>query len=53
VDYVRYPFVADGAKAERQLGFVARYSSREALESYVRYRYPQAAAGTERSEVEA
>ena len=24
VDYVRYPFVADGEKARRELGFVAR-----------------------------
>lgn len=40
VDYVRFLFVADGEKAKRELGFAARYSSREALEEYLRYRYP-------------
>jgi UDP-glucose 4-epimerase len=40
VDYVRYPFVADGAKAERELGFRARHGSREALMRYLRFRYP-------------
>lgn len=43
VDYVRYPFVADGAKAERELGFRARYGSREALRAYLSYRYPERA----------
>jgi UDP-glucose 4-epimerase len=43
VDYVRFPFVADGEKAARELGFVPRYSSQEALMSYLRYRYPAAA----------
>jgi UDP-glucose 4-epimerase len=42
VDFVRYPFVADGAKAARELGYRASHSSREALESYLRYRYPVA-----------
>jgi UDP-glucose 4-epimerase len=42
VDFVRYPFVADGAKAARDLGFRASYSSRESLEAYLRYRYPVA-----------
>jgi len=43
VDYVRYPFVADGEKAERELGFKARYGSRDALMEYLRYRYPEGA----------
>jgi UDP-glucose 4-epimerase len=44
VDYVRFPFVADGEKARREMGFVARHSSREALASYLRYRHPRSAA---------
>jgi UDP-glucose 4-epimerase len=40
VDYVRYPFLGDGAKAERELGFRARHSSREALFAYLDYRHP-------------
>jgi UDP-glucose 4-epimerase len=40
VDYVRFPFQADGEKAARELGFVARYRSRESLLSYLRYRHP-------------
>lgn len=40
VDYVRYLFVAEGAKAERELGFVAQYSSRDALAAYLKHRYP-------------
>ena len=40
IDYVRYLFVADGAKASRELGFEARYGSREALMDYLAYRYP-------------
>jgi UDP-glucose 4-epimerase len=43
VDYARYPFVADGEKAERELGWKARYGSREALTDYLRYRHPHAA----------
>jgi len=43
VDYVRYLFVADGEKARRRLGFVARHSSRDALTAYLRYRHPHAA----------
>jgi UDP-glucose 4-epimerase len=43
VDYVRYPFVADGEKAERELGFRARFTSREALADYLRYRHPESA----------
>ena len=40
VDFARYPFLADGEKAERELGFRARYSSREALFAYLDYRHP-------------
>jgi UDP-glucose 4-epimerase len=40
LDYVRYLFVADGERAERELGFLARHTSREALEAYLRERYP-------------
>jgi UDP-glucose 4-epimerase len=42
IDFVRYPCVADGEKARVELGFAARYSSREALESYLEYRFPGA-----------
>jgi len=42
IDYVRYPFIADGEKAKLDLGFVAKYSSREALDSYIAYRHPAA-----------
>jgi UDP-glucose 4-epimerase len=45
LDYVRYLFVADGARAEREFGFRPRYSSREALLAYLRYRHPQGALG--------
>jgi UDP-glucose 4-epimerase len=41
VDYVRYPVLADGEKARRELGFAARHSSREALEAYLRERHPR------------
>jgi UDP-glucose 4-epimerase len=40
IDYVRFPFLADGEKARRDLGLVPRYSSREALMAYLEYRYP-------------
>jgi UDP-glucose 4-epimerase len=43
VDYVRYPFLGDGEKARRELGFTPRHSSRDALTAYLRYRYPRAA----------
>jgi UDP-glucose 4-epimerase len=33
LDFITYSWVADGKKAERDLEFTARYSSREALES--------------------
>jgi UDP-glucose 4-epimerase len=39
IDYARYLFVADGARAERDLGFRARHSSRDALVAYLRYRH--------------
>ncbi len=42
VDYVRYAFVADGERARQRLAFTPRYSSREALDAYVRYRHPHA-----------
>jgi UDP-glucose 4-epimerase len=44
IDYVRYLFVADGEKAQRELGFEARYSSRDALTAFLAYRYPETAA---------
>jgi UDP-glucose 4-epimerase len=40
VDYVRYPCIAEGGRARRELGFEARYRSREALAAFLRYRYP-------------
>jgi UDP-glucose 4-epimerase len=46
LDYVRYLFVADGARAERELGFRPRYSSRDALLAYLRYRHPEGVGGT-------
>jgi UDP-glucose 4-epimerase len=42
VDYARFACIGDGEKARRELGFAARASSREALESYLDYRYPRA-----------
>ena len=44
IDYVRFPCVADGARAARELGFEARYGSRDALLHYLRYRYPRSYA---------
>ncbi len=52
IDYVRYPCVADGERAKRVLGFEARHSSREALDSYIAYRHPMADAAGEEAEVE-
>jgi hypothetical protein len=46
VDFARYPFVADGEKARRELGWSASYSSRQALEAYLRYRHPRGEAVT-------
>jgi UDP-glucose 4-epimerase len=41
IDYGRFLCVADGEKARRELGFEARYGSREALLAYLGYRYPE------------
>lgn len=46
VDFVRYPFVADGEKASRGLGFTAAHTSRGALDAYLAYRHPRASAAT-------
>ena len=40
IDYVRYPCVADGGRARAVLGFEARHTTRQALDSYVAYRHP-------------
>jgi UDP-glucose 4-epimerase len=53
IDYVRFLFVADGAKALRELAFEARHGSREALMDYLRYRYPHRYAKASRSVREA
>ncbi len=44
LDYVRFLFQADGEKAARDLGFTARFGSRESLLAYLRYRHPGAEA---------
>lgn len=41
-DYVRFPFVADGERARRELGFSPRHASRDALLAYLGYRHPRA-----------
>ncbi len=41
VDCVRFLCVADGAKAQRELGFTARHRSKAALIDYLGYRYPR------------
>jgi UDP-glucose 4-epimerase len=46
VDYVRYPFLGDGEKIERELGFHPRFSSRDALFAYLDYRYPARVGGS-------
>lgn len=43
--YARFGFVADGERAQRELGFTARYTSREAVLSYAAYRHPRLARG--------
>ncbi len=43
VDFARYLFVADGERARTELGFMARHGSRESLQAYLDYRYPEAA----------
>ena len=45
VDYVRYPVLGDGEKAERELGFRPRFSSRDALFAYLDYRHPAPVGG--------
>jgi nucleoside-diphosphate-sugar epimerase len=45
--------VADGEKARRELGFVPRFSSRDALTSFLEYRYPEAAQRARRPAAEA
>ena len=52
IDYVRYPCVADGERAKRVLDFEARYSSRQALDSYIAYRHPLAEAPDARTRAE-
>jgi len=49
--YARFGFVADGERAQRDLGFVPRYSSRDAVLAYVNYSRPHLAAS--RAEAEA
>jgi len=41
--YARFGCVADGERAQRELGFVPRYSSREAVLAYVQYQKPRLA----------
>jgi UDP-glucose 4-epimerase len=43
IDFARFPCVADGEKASVKLGFRAHHSSRNALEAYLAYRFPEAA----------
>ena len=50
VDYARFPFVADGEKARRLLGFTPRFSSRDALSAFLEYRYPESARRARRAE---
>jgi UDP-glucose 4-epimerase len=45
--YARFGFVADGERAHRELGFVPRYSSRDAVLAYVKYLHPRLAASRE------
>jgi UDP-glucose 4-epimerase len=44
LDFVRYPVVADGRRARRELGIAPLHSSRDALMSYLRYRHTEHAA---------
>jgi len=44
VHYARFSFVADGERAQRELGVVPRHSSRDAVLAYVAYRHPRLAA---------
>lgn len=38
LDFIKYPWVASGEKAERELGFVPKYSSEETLKIYLKNR---------------
>jgi UDP-glucose 4-epimerase len=49
--YARFGFVADGERAQREIGFAPRYSSRDAVLAYVAYRRPGTA--TARAEARA
>jgi UDP-glucose 4-epimerase len=51
VDFARFPFLADGEKASRDLGFRPRHSSRDALFAYLEYRYPETARRGRRGDV--
>ena len=42
--YARFGFVADGEKAQRDMGFTPRYSSRESVLAYIAARRPRPAA---------
>jgi UDP-glucose 4-epimerase len=42
--YARFGFVADGERAQRELGTTPRYSSRDSVLAYVAYRKPRLAA---------
>jgi UDP-glucose 4-epimerase len=42
--YARFGFVADGERAQRELGFAPKYSSRDAILAYLAYRRPRLAA---------
>jgi UDP-glucose 4-epimerase len=42
--YARFGCVADGERAQRELGFAARHSSRDAVLAYLKYREPRLAA---------
>src|SRR4029453_12186275 len=41
VDYARFLCVAEGEKARRVLGFAPRHRSRDALDAFLAYRYPE------------
>ena len=36
LDFIKYPWVASGEKAEREFGFVAKYSSKETLKIFLK-----------------
>ena len=46
LDHLRYLFVADGSKAEREMGFEPRFRSRDALDAYLDDRHPRRARET-------